>query len=87
MHHTALFEHEEHCSALQRWETRDDMFHPNRMLNAILDYMLQLIDDPADCKRLDDIVDAEGADELPEPAVPGSSVRATGVASKLRAAS
>ena len=63
------------------------MFHPNRMLNAILDYMLRLIDDPADSKRLDDIVDVDGADELREPTVPGSSVQATGVASKLRAAS
>jgi hypothetical protein len=57
------------------------------MLNAVVDYMLQLIADPADSKRLDDIVDPDGADELQESAVPGSSVQATGVASKLRAAS
>lgn len=36
------------------------MIASNRVLNAILDHMLQLLpDEPADSKRLDDIVDAD----------------------------
>ena len=62
------------------------MFASNRVLHAILDHMLQLLpDEPADSKRLDDIIDADASArsaELQESQVPGS-----GVQSKLRAAS
>jgi hypothetical protein len=60
------------------------MFASNRVLNAILDHMLQMLpDEPAESKRLDDIDDADAAKvELQDAMIPGS-----GVQSKLRAAS
>jgi hypothetical protein len=62
------------------------MIASNRVLNAILDHMLQLLpDEPADSKRLDDIVDADAGaanTEFGESVVPRS-----GVQSKLQAAS
>lgn len=62
------------------------MFASNRVLNAILDHMLDLLpDEPADSKRLDDIDDADANAanaELQASMLPGSAVQ-----SKLRAAS
>lgn len=64
------------------------MVASTRMLNTILDRMLQLLpDEPADSKRLDDIrddlVDVDASAAVGEASViPGSGVRA-----KLRAAS
>jgi len=67
------------------------MIASNRVLNSILDHMLQLLpDEPADSKRLDDIIDADaGAPnaELQESVIPGCGIQATGVQSKLQAAS
>jgi len=63
------------------------MLASNRVLNAILDHMLGLLpDEPADSKRLDDIVDgdASAADPaLRESRSPGSGVQQK----KMRAAS
>jgi hypothetical protein len=61
------------------------MIASSRVLNAILDHMLQLLpDEPADSKRLDDIVDADAS-------VPTTELResllAHSVQSKLHAAS
>jgi hypothetical protein len=62
------------------------MIASHRVLNAILDHMLQLLpDEPADSKRLDDIVDADGGATNPE--LQESVVPRSGVQSKLRAAS
>jgi len=64
------------------------MVASTRMLNTILDHMLQLLpDEPADSKRLDDIqddlVDADASASIGEASViPGS-----GVQPKLRVAS
>jgi hypothetical protein len=61
----------------------------NRVLHAILDHMLQLLpDEPADSKRLDDIIDADASTPsgARESAVPTSGLRAKSGA-KLRAAS
>jgi hypothetical protein len=67
------------------------MFASSRVLHAILDHMLQLLpEEPANSKRLDDIVDADASAPsaaLPESGVPGSGVQAKGGASKMRAAS
>jgi len=62
------------------------MIASNRVLNAILDHMLQLLpDEPADSKRLDDIVDADAGaanTELQESVIARASVQ-----SKLHAPS
>jgi hypothetical protein len=62
------------------------MIASSRVLNAILDHMLQLLpDEPADSKRLDDIVDADASaptTELQEAVMARSAVQ-----SKLHAAS
>jgi hypothetical protein len=66
------------------------------MLNAILDHVLQLLpDEPAQSKRLDDIVDADASAsdaDAQETVIPGSGIRANSGApakgaSKMRAAS
>lgn len=67
------------------------MLASNLVLNRILDRMLQLLpDEPADSKRLDDIVDTELKPEAPKPAsgesvIPSSGAQEAG--SGLRAAS
>jgi hypothetical protein len=62
------------------------MIASNRVLNTILDHMLQLLpDEPADSKRLDDIVDADAGAANPE--FRESAVPSSGVQSKLKAAS
>lgn len=62
----------------------------NRVLHAILDHMLQLLpDEPADSKRLDDIVDADASKASAgreESVIPGSGIQAK-AAAKMRAAS
>jgi hypothetical protein len=61
------------------------MIASNRVLNAILDHMLQLLpDEPADSKRLDDIVDAEAG--APHADLQDSAI-ARSVQSKLHAPS
>ncbi|HTV24817.1 MAG TPA: hypothetical protein VMG12_39260 [Polyangiaceae bacterium] len=45
----------------------------NRVLHAILDHMLQMLpDEPADSKRLDDIIDADA--NTAQPPLPDSMV-------------
>ncbi len=62
------------------------MIASSRVLNAILDHMLQLLpDEPADSKRLDDIVDADAS--LPNAELRESVLARSGVHSKLHAAS
>lgn len=56
------------------------MFASTRVLHTILDHMLQLLpEEPADSKRLDDIVDggaSKPAAAARESSAPGSGVRA-----------
>jgi hypothetical protein len=62
------------------------MIASNRVLNSILDHMLQLLpDEPADSKRLDDIVDADAS--APNTDLRESAVARAGIQSKLHAAS
>jgi hypothetical protein len=62
------------------------MIASSRVLNAILDHILQLLpDEPADSKRLDDIVDADASVPNAEPRE--SMLDRSGVHSKLHAAS
>jgi hypothetical protein len=62
------------------------MLASNRVLNAILDHMLDLLpDEPAESKRLDDIADTDAGAADAE--LPGSMIPGSGVQSKLRAAS
>jgi hypothetical protein len=65
------------------------MLTSNRVLNAILDHMLQLLpDEPADSKRLDDIVDADAANaEFQGSGMAGAGAQPRSVASRMRAAS
>jgi hypothetical protein len=65
------------------------MLTSNRVLNAILDHMLQLLpDEPADSKRLDDIVDADAANaELQGSGMGAAGARPRGVGSRIPAAS
>lgn len=62
------------------------MITSSRVLNAILDHMLQLLpDEPADSKRLDDIVDADAS--VPNAELREAGLARSGVRSKLHAAS
>ncbi len=62
------------------------MIASSRVLNAILDHMLQLLpDEPADSKRLDDIVDADAS--APNTELQESMIGRSGAQSKLHAPS
>ena len=76
-------------------EMEKNMSASTRVLHAILDHMLQMLpDEPADSKRLDDIIDADASGPrapLPESTPAGAARRPSRIrqkaGAKLRAAS